>query len=297
MTEKNEYTHIKGRTLSRRSFLVGAGVAALGTLTVTGLGGCSETPTESADAAVETSDGLVTLKAEASVTPHQDILRHAASALEAKGVKVDIVSNDDNLANQQLASKDIDFNYVQHQPYLDGWNEQNGTDLVSAGGIHVEPITAYSDTYTDKDQIPDNATVAIPNDPSNEYRALRILEQNGFITLDKEAETSLTASVKNITEYHRDLNIIEIDSAQIIPTKSDYDFFITNTNKVLESKITSTKLFSEEADSPYANIITVRSEDEGSDAIKALVEVLQSDEVQQWINDNYEGAVIGSVHN
>ena len=155
--------------------------------------------------------------------------------------------------------------------------------------------TAYSDKYTSVDQIPDNAVVAIPNDGTNEYRALRILEINGFIVLDDAARDSLSASVSDITSYVKPIEIVEIDSAQIIPTKDDYDFFITNTNKALEAGITSNKLFSEGEDSPYANIIAVREEDLDNPAIKALVDALLSEETQQWIQDNYNGAVIPVV--
>ena len=170
--------------------------------------------------------------------------------------------------------------------------QANGYKLASAGGIHIEPITAYSDKYKSVDEIPADAVVAIPNDGTNEYRALRILEENGFIVLDPAAKDSLSASVKDITEYKKSIKIVEIDSAQIIPTKDDYDFFITNTNKALEAGITSAKLFSEGKDSPYANIIAVREEDLDNPAVKALVDALLSEETQQWIADKYNGAVI-----
>jgi len=121
---------------------------------------------------------------------------------------------------------------------------------------------------------------------------LRILEENGFIKLNPETATSLSASVSDIAEYLRPIEIVELDSAQIIPTKDDYDFFITNTNKALEAKITSAKLFSEGNDSPYANIIAVREEDLNNPAIVALVKALQSEDVRKYITDTYNGAVI-----
>ena len=203
-----------------------------------------------------------------------------------------VATSADNTTNEKTAKGEIDFNYFQHYPYLKSWNETNGFNLANAGDIHVEPITAYSDKYDSKDKIPDDAVVAIPNDGTNEYRALRILEQNGFIKLNEETATSLSASVADIKEYTRPLEIVELDSAQIIPTKDDYDFFITNTNKALEAKITSTKLFSEGDDSPYANIIAVREEDKDNPAIIALVKELQSDETRKFIEEKYNGAVI-----
>ena len=239
------------------------------------------------------ADGKVVLKGIVDLVPHSEIIEHVKPVLEEQGITIELVATAaDSTTNERLDSGEIDFNYFQHLPYLESENDANGYKLASAGGIHIEPITAYSDKYTSVDQIPGNAVVAIPNDGTNEYRALRILEENGFIVLDPAAKDSLSASVKDITEFKKQLEIVEIDSAQIIPTKDDYDFFITNTNKALEAGITSTKLFSEGKDSPYANIIAVREEDLNNPAVKALVEALLSEETQQWIAEKYNGAVI-----
>ncbi len=244
------------------------------------------------DAAPETEEKVV-LKGIADLVPHSEIIEYVTPKLAEQGIEIELVSTAaDATTNEKLNAGEIDFNYFQHEPYLLSENEANGYDLVNAGGIHVEPITAYSDKYDSKEAIPENAVVAIPNDGTNEYRALRILELNGFITLADDAKDSLSASVSDITEYLIPLEIVELDSAQIIPTKDDYDFFITNTNKALEAKITSNKLFSEGADSPYSNIIAVRSEDKDNPAIKALVEALLADDTQKFIEDKYNGAVI-----
>ena len=238
----------------------------------------------------------IVLKGIVDLVPHSEIIEHVKPQLEEQGIIIELVSTSaDSTTNERLNSGEIDFNYFQHLPYLESEVETNGYKLVSAGGIHIEPITAYSDKYSSVDQIPDNAVVAIPNDGTNEYRALRILELNGFIKLDDAARDSLSASVGDITSYVKPIEIVEIDSAQIIPTKDDYDFFITNTNKALEAGITSNKLFSEGEDSPYANIIAVREEDLNNPAVKALVDALLSEETQQWIQDNYNGAVIPVV--
>ena len=239
------------------------------------------------------ADGKIVLKGIVDLVPHSEIIEHVRPILAEQGIEIELVATAaDSTTNERLDSGEIDFNYFQHLPYLESEVEANGYKLVSAGGIHIEPITAYSDKYTSVDQIPENAVVAIPNDGTNEYRALRILEENGFIVLDPAAKDSLSASVKDITEFKKQIEIVEIDSAQIIPTKDDYDFFITNTNKALEAGITSAKLFSEGADSPYANIIAVREEDLDNPAVKALVDALLSEETQQWIADKYNGAVI-----
>ena len=255
-----------------------------------------EQQTEAETSGEETTEKIV-LKGIVDLVPHSEIIEHVRPQLEEQGIYIELVATSaDSTTNERLNSGEIDFNYFQHLPYLESEVETNGYNLVSAGGIHIEPITAYSDKYTSVDQIPDNAVVAIPNDGTNEYRALRILEINGFIVLDDAARDSLSASVSDITSYVKPIEIVEIDSAQIIPTKDDYDFFITNTNKALEAGITSNKLFSEGEDSPYANIIAVREEDLDNPAIKALVDALLSEETQQWIQDNYNGAVIPVVN-
>ncbi|HPU62524.1 MAG TPA: MetQ/NlpA family ABC transporter substrate-binding protein [Mobilitalea sp.] len=267
------------------------------------LGGCDnlkKTPASSTTAAdngtnkasTDKSD-TITIKGIADQVPHSELIEFVAPKLKEQGIVVDLVATAaDNTTNEKLAKGEIDFNFFQHEPYLKEWNRVNGYDLKNAGDIHVEPITAYSDKYKSKDEIPDYAVVAIPNDGTNEYRALRILEENGFIKLNAKTANSLTASVADIEEYLRPIEIVELDSAQIIPTKDDYDFFITNTNKALEAKITSNRLFSESGDSPYANIITVRPEDVDNPAILALVEALQSEETRKFIEDTYNGAVI-----
>ncbi len=248
----------------------------------------------SADAeAPAADDETIVLKGIADLVPHSEIIEYVKPKLEAQGITIELVSTAaDSTTNEKLNAGEIDFNYFQHDPYLQSEIEANGYDLVNAGGIHVEPITAYSDKYESKEDIPENAVVAIPNDATNEYRALRILELNGFIVLDESVQDSLSASVADITEYLVPLEIVELDSAQIIPTKDDYDFFITNTNKALEAGITSNKLFSEGADSPYANIIAVRTEDKDNPAIQALVEALLDEDTQQFIEETYNGAVI-----
>ena len=277
-----------------------AGCSAKGTATVVNAGeietSASQEQQTSAEASEEAASEKVVLKGIVDLVPHSEIIEHVRPQLEEQGIYIELVATSaDSTTNERLNSGEIDFNYFQHLPYLESEVETNGYKLVSAGGIHIEPITAYSDKYSSVDQIPDNAVVAIPNDGTNEYRALRILELNGFIKLDDAARDSLSASVGDITSYVKPIEIVEIDSAQIIPTKADYDFFITNTNKALEAGITSNKLFSEGEDSPYANIIAVREEDANNPAVKALVDALLSEETQKWIQDNYNGAVIPVV--
>lgn len=276
---------MKRRTLAT----ILATVTVLGALTGCASGSNADTKEQAADTEAEE----VVLKGVADLVPHSEIIEYVTPKLAEQGIKIELVSTAaDSTTNEKLNAGEIDFNYFQHEPYLLSEVESNGYDLVNAGGIHVEPITAYSDKYEKKEDIPQDAVVAIPNDATNEYRALRILELNGFIDLDDKVEDSLSASVDDILEYKVPLKIVEIDSAQIIPTKDDYDFFITNTNKALEAGIKSNKLFSEGADSPYANIIAVRSEDKDNPAIKALVAALLDEDTQKFIQEKYDGAVI-----
>jgi D-methionine transport system substrate-binding protein len=232
----------------------------------------------------------------ADLVPHSELINFVAPKLLEQGVKVTLAATAaDSTTNEKTNAGEVDFNFFQHEPYLLSENETNGFKLTNAGDIHVEPITAYSDKYEDASEIKDGDTVAIPNDGTNEYRALRALEANGFIKLNAETANSLSASVADITENIRDINIVELDSAQIIPTKDDYDFFITNTNKALEAKIASAKLFSEGGDSPYANIVAASWDNldaEKQDAVKKLVAALQSNETREFIEENYNGAVI-----
>ena len=267
--------------------LLAAATVLFGTLTA-----CSA-PASQPAASPAASGKTVTIVGIADLVPHSELIEYVKPKLAEQGINVELVATAaDETTNEKVAKGEIDFAYFEHTPYLKEWNETNGYNLVDAGDIHVEPITAYSDKYKTKEEIPENAVVAIPNDGTNEYRALRILEQNGFIKLNADTATSLSASVTDITEYTRKLQIVELDSAQIIPTKGDYDFFITNTNKALEAKITSNRLFSEGDDSPYANIITTTEANKDNPAIVALVKALQSEDTRKYIEQKYNGAVI-----
>ena len=250
--------------------------------------------TAAADDEIYYTGAPVTLKALADITPHAELLKFIAPTLAKQGITIDIVSTAaDSTWNEKTENKEVDFNYFQHLPYLESENEANGYDLVSVGAIHVEPISAYSTKYTSVDQVPDDAKIVIPNDPTNEYRALKILETAGFIKLDPKVEDSLQADITNITEYVKPVTITEIDSAQIIGLANDFDIYITNTNKALEAGVDTTKyLFREDADSPYANIVVTRADRANDPAILAVVKALQSDATRAYIEATYKGAVV-----
>jgi D-methionine transport system substrate-binding protein len=248
----------------------------------------------SLDEVVEANTGSpITIKGIVDLVPHSELVELVRPKLEEKGYIIEIVGTAaDETTNEKTTAGDIDFNFFQHYPYLSEYNEINGANLANAGDIHVEPISAYSDKYNSTAELPEEAAVAIPNNATNEYRALRILEIAGFIKLSENAATSLKASLADVAEYLRPIKITELDANQIIPLKDDFDFFIVNVNKAIEAKIDSTVLFREGADSPYANIIAVREEDLENAAVKALVAALQSNETRRFIADKYNGAVI-----
>jgi len=240
----------------------------------------------------------VEIKGIVDLVPHSELVNYVTAKLATEGVIVNLVSTAaDATTNERTEAREIDFNFFQHYPYLREWNEINGGHLVNAGDIHVEPISAYSDRYKTVGEVPANAKIAIPSDATNEFRALRILEIAGFIKLDETAVKNLRASVSNIKEYLRPVELIELDSAIIIPTKDDFDVFITNVNKALEAGISSTILFREGEDSPYANIISVRS-DLAADkraAVDKLIKALQSEDTRSYILSHYNGKVIPAI--
>lgn len=272
------------------------------TLSAFAFAGCGDSSSSAADtsaadtaSASSDSNGDVTvLKALADLTPHSELLEFIAPQLEEQGIEIDIVSTGaDATWYEKVDTGEVDFAFFAHWPAVENANETNGFHLVNAGDIHVEPIAAYSDKWGSVDEVPDDATVVIPNDATNEYRALKILEDAGFITLDPEIESELKASLSDITEYIKPITIVEMDAVQIISHTDEFDIYITNTNHALEAGLDTTKyLFREGEDSPYANIIAVAEGRDTDPAIEAVVAALKSDETKQYILDTYNGAVI-----
>lgn len=254
----------------------------------------AEAESEGTDAGEEAQTGeTVVLKCVCDLTPHSEILNAAADLLAEKGIELDIVSTTwDATWNDMLVDGEIDFAYFMHVPAMESIEEEMGATLYSMGGIHVEPYACFSDKYASKDELPENAVIAIPNDSSNEYRALKVLESEGFIKLNPDM-TAIDASVNQIDEYVIPIEIVEMDQANIIPSAADFDAYFVNVNRALEADIDTTAyLMREGEDSEYANIITVTEANKDNEAIKTLVSVLQSDEVKKFIEDNFNGAVI-----
>lgn len=249
----------------------------------------SETAADDGNASTET----VVLKTVCDLTPHSEILTSAKDLLAEEGIEIDIVSTSwDATWNDMLVDGDVDFAYFMHVPAMESIEEEMGVTLYSAGTVHVEPYVCFSNKYDSIDDLPENATIAIPNDASNEYRALKILEDNGFVKLASDID-SINASVQKIDEYVKPIEIVELDQANIIPMGDDFDAYFVNVNRALEAGLDTTAyLLRESEDSEYANIITVTEANKDNPAIAKLVEILKSDEVKKFIEDQYNGAVI-----
>lgn len=251
------------------------------------------TGTESA----ETTTTKGTIKIAASATPHAEILEKAKPILAKEGWNLEITIFDDYVQpNLVVESGEFDANYFQHVPYLDSFNEEQGTNLVNAGDIHYEPFGIYPGTKKNLSELTDGDVIAVPNDTTNEARALLLLQDNGIITLKEGA--GLTATVNDIKDNPKNIEIKELEAAQVARVKDEVAFVVLNGNYALEIGYIASKdaLAYEKADSEaaktYVNIIAVKEGNENSEGIKALVKVLKSEEIKQYINDEYEGAVI-----
>jgi D-methionine transport system substrate-binding protein len=235
----------------------------------------------------------VTLKVLADVVPHAELLEFVKPTLAAQGIDLVItVSDVDRDGNEEVDNGEFDANYLEHEPYLNSVKAEKGYDLVNAGNIHVEPIGFYSAKYKTKAQIPAKATIEVPNNGTNEYRALRILEQNGFITLKKDLKAG-EATVSDVAKYLKPIKIVELDAGVLVRDLPDFDGGVINTNRVLEAGLdANTALFREGKDSPYANIIVTKTARKNDPVIQALVKALTTPEVKKFILEKYKGAVI-----
>ncbi len=279
---------MKKRVLS----VVFAGILAVGALSACS----SSSSTETTEAATDEESGLETITVAASATPHAEILEQAKEILAEEGYDLQITIFDDYiLPNEVVESGEIDANYFQHQPYLDSYNEENGTSLVSVGKIHYEPFGIYGGTKSSLDEIADGDVIAVPNDTTNEARALLLLQDNDIITLKDGA--GLTATVSDIVENPYNIEIEELEAAQVARVKDEVAFVILNGNYALQAglSVSSDAIAYEQSDSEaadtYANIIAVKEGNEDSEKINALLDVLKSDEIKDYIDSTYDGAV------
>lgn len=269
------------------------------TLTLGALTGCGA-KSDKTDAAGETTEAAgaeeTTITVGANLTPHAEILKQAQPILEKEGIHLVVKEIEDSVTpNTALAEGSIDANYFQHQPYLDDFNAENGTDIVSIGAIHYEPFGIYAGKTTDLDSLPDGAVVAVPNNVTNEARALLLLEQEGIITLKDGAD--IKATVNDIEDNPKNITFKEVDPAQLVRTLEDVDIAVINGNYAIEGGLHVKDALAVEANDgiaaqTYGNIIAVQAKDKDNEALKRLVEVLQSDEIKEYINETYDGAVV-----
>lgn len=229
----------------------------------------------------------------ATPVPHAEILSIVKPILKEKGIDLEIKEFTDYVTpNVALNDKQLDANFFQHVPYMEDFAGKKGMKLVSAAKVHVEPMGAYSKKIKSKDEIKDGAKIAIPNDATNEGRALLLLQKQGLIKL--KDEKGLTQTPKDIADNPKNLKFSELEAAQLPRVLQDVDLAVINTNFALEGKLEPTKdaIFIEDKDSPYANILTVRPDNEKSPEILELVKALNSDAVKKFLEDKYKGAIV-----
>jgi len=257
------------------------------------IGGTSGCGTKKVETKTPVAAKEVTLTVGAALVPHADILNFAKPLLKAQGINLVVKTLDDEAQlNPALDEKQIDANYFQHVPYLNSVVKEKGYKFAVVGKVHIEPIGFYSQKIKSLDELKSGAIIGIPNNPSNEYRALALLESKGLIKL-KSGIANYIATPKDIVENPKKLKFQEVDSAQLPRALPDLDGAVINTNVILDAKIDpKSAIFREDANSPYANIIVVRQGDENRPEIKKLVKVLNSADVKKFIQDKYGVAVV-----
>ncbi|MGN0969436.1 MAG: MetQ/NlpA family ABC transporter substrate-binding protein [Evtepia sp.] len=258
--------------------------------------GSAEAPAEETTEGTETGEA-VTLRIAATSTPHAEILQQVVDILAEQNITLEITEYSDYVVpNTAVEEGDMDANYFQHTPYMDQFNEENGTHLVSVAKIHYEPMGIYPGMTASLEELPDGATIAVPNDVTNEARALLLLADLGIIEIDESA--GLSATTNDITANPKNIQFKELEAAMLPQTVEEVDLSIINSNYALQGGLNpaTDALASEDPDSDaaqtYANIIAVKEGNENNEAILALVKALQSDAVREYINETYSGAVV-----
>ena len=258
--------------------------------------GCGSTTTnETADEATTTTAEGATIVVGASPSPHAEILKAAQPLLAEKGITLEIKEFTDYVQpNLALNTGDLDANYFQHQPYLDQFNADNDMDLVALGAVHYEPMGIFAGNSSDLAALPDGAKVGVPNDATIEARALLLLESNGLIKLKEDA--GVAATKLDIVENPHNLEIVEMEAAQLPLSLGSLDIAVINGNYALSGGLSiSDALAIEEADSlaaeTYQNVVAVRNGDETRPELQTLIEVLNSQEIADYIYETFEGAV------
>ena len=257
-------------------------------------GGGSSSNSSSSSSSSTASDKTITVGA--SPSPHAEILNAVADELKNEGYDLKVVEYNDYIQpNVALADGDLDANYFQHAPYLEDYNQENGTDLVSAYAIHFEPMGIYAGKSSDIKNVPDGAQIAVPSDATNEARALLLLQEQGVITLKSGA--GLEATTNDIESNPHNVQFVEVEAAAVARSLQDVDFAVINGNYALSAGLdTTATLASESTDSEaaqtYANILAVRKGDENSEKTQALIKALTSATSKSFIESEYKGSVV-----
>ena len=232
-------------------------------------------------------------KVAATAVPHAQMLEFVKPDLKAQGIDLVIITTDDyNMPNRALANREVDANFFQHIPFMDEQIKQFHYAIESVAKVELEPMGIYSKKIHSLSELEDNATIAVPNDPTNEARALGLLHQQGIIELDDE--DNLQATVLNISDNPKNIKFLEVDAAMLPRSLSDVDAAAINTNYALEAKLNPVKdaLVLEGKDSPYVNVIAIRTGDENRPEIQALVKAMTSEKMREFIENKYKGAII-----
>ena len=256
------------------------------------------TGTQTSDVSSETASEAVAavIKVGANITPHAEILEKAKPILAEKGITLEVVELEDSITpNTGVIEGSLDANYFQHVPYLEQFNSENGSDLVSIGAIHYEPFGIYAGKTDDLSKLEDGAVVAVPNNVTNEARALLLLAQEGIISLKEEA--GVNATVEDITDNPKNIEFKELAPEQLVSALPDVDIAVINGNYAIEGGLHVSQALAVEANDgiaavTYGNIIATSPDKADDESLKTLVEVLQSDEISRFIKDKYDGAVV-----
>ena len=284
--------------------IITAALALTLTFSLTACGGAAKkeiktdavTSEQTTEASAETPAQNTVIKVGANITPHSEILEQAKPILEGKGITLEIVKLEDSITpNTGVIEGSLDANYFQHVPYLEQFNKENGSDLVSIGAIHYEPFGVYAGKTTDLAALPDGALIAVPNNVTNEARALLLLAQEGIIKLKDDA--GINATVEDIVENPKNVEFKELAPEQLVAALPDVDVAVINGNYAIEGGLHVSQALAVEANDglaavTYGNIIATSKDKENDEALKVLVEVLQSEDISKYINDTYDGAVV-----
>ena len=238
-------------------------------------------------------DAKHTLKVAASPVPHAEMLEEIKGDLKEKGINLDIIVVDDyNLPNRMLSDKEVDANFFEHLPFLNEQKKEFGYHLDSLAKIHLEPMGIYSKKTKELSSLPQKSTIALPNDPTNEARALKLLEKTGLIEINPKA--GLKATVSDITSNPKQLKFVEVDAPMLPRTLKDVEVAAIPGNFALQAGLNpfTDPLIKEKIDSPYANILVIRSNEENREDLQALKEALTSDKMRTFILTKYDGAII-----